>query len=299
MKIDCEIIRDLLPLYVEGIASEKSKEAVEEHLEECGECRKAYEKMREPGPQVHYGTEPAKSFKKYVKKNKRKLIAKTAILTAVVVLAAVVVRLIAVGGLIAFLAIDSAKAQVYEDTDVTHYARYMGESAEEEYANKWGMQEEIFPEAITEEMHVADYKMVYYNPWDAQYLSYLVVDYGEEAYHAETERLKSYKSTEYLGYYGAEGFPEGYTLLAMEADPYYGFVYALGTEDARIVYVELIFCNYFMDLDYDGMIPGEYLPVGFDAGRDNPYRKQILDGGALDCFFKAAQTFPLADTVGV
>ena len=31
---------------------------------------------------------------------------------------------------------------------------------------------------ITDDMNVADFKMVYYNPWDAQYLGYLVVDYS-------------------------------------------------------------------------------------------------------------------------
>ena len=276
MKIDCEIIRDLMPLYVEGIASGKSRELVEEHLKECGKCRKIYQEMREPGVQVRYETEPAKSFKKYVKKNKRKLIARTAFLTAAVVLTAVVVRLMAVGGLVAFLAIDSQKAEIYEDTDVSHYLQYMGESAEEEYADKWNMKEEIFPEKITDEMQVTDYKMVYYNPWDAQYLSYLVVEYEEEAYNAEIERLENYASTEYLGNYGAEGFAKDYRLLAMEADPYYGFVYALETGDRQIVYVELIFCNYFMDLNYEEMIPKAYLPKGFDATRENPYRKQML-----------------------
>lgn len=276
MKIDCDIIRDLLPLYAEGMVSEKSKKAVERHLEECGECRKIYEKMREPEPQVRYDREPAESFRKYVKKNKRKLMLQTAVVTAALVLLVVAIRLAAVGGLIAFLAIDSGRAEVYEDTDVNNYLCYMGETAQEEYADKWNMKEEIFPEAITEEMRAVDYKMVYYDPWDAQYLSYLVVEYGEEAYDTEVERLQNYASTEYFGYYGAEGFSEGYTLLAMEADPYHGFVYALGTGDARIVYVELIFCNYFMDLDYTEMIPGEYLPVGFDAAKDNPYREQML-----------------------
>ena len=38
MRIDCDIIKDLLPLYVEGLVSEKSKAALEEHLEECGGC---------------------------------------------------------------------------------------------------------------------------------------------------------------------------------------------------------------------------------------------------------------------
>ena len=38
MKTDCEIIRDLLPLYVDDICSEKSRELVDEHLHECAEC---------------------------------------------------------------------------------------------------------------------------------------------------------------------------------------------------------------------------------------------------------------------
>ena len=63
----------------------------------------------------------------------------------------------------------------------------------------------------------------------------------------------------------------------MEADPYHGFVYALKTGERQIVYVELIFCNYFYDLDYQEMIPEEYLPVGFDATKDNPSRREMLE----------------------
>ena len=276
MKIDCDIIKDLLPLYVEGLVSEKSKAAVEEHLQECEQCGKIYQEMRAPKPQIHYDREPAESFQKYVKKKKRKIGVKIALITAAAVLAVVMIRLAVMGSLIAFLALESEKAEIEEDTDVSHYSQYMGADAKEEYVNKWGMDESIFPEEITDEMHVADYKMVYYNPWDKQYLSYMVVEYDEEAYNAEIERLREYESTEYLGYYGAAGFADGYELLAMEADSYQGFVYALGMGERRIVYVELIFCNYFMDLDYQEMIPSEYLPVGFDAALDNSYRERML-----------------------
>lgn len=276
MRIDCDIIKDLLPLYVEGLVSEKSKAAVEEHLEECEGCNKIYREMKTPEPQVRYDREPAESFRKYVKREKRKLGIKTALVTAVIILAVGAVRVFLIGGAFGLLLWDSASAEIFEDTDINHYSRYMGEEAEEEYAEKWDMDESIFPERITEKMHVTDYKMVYYDPWDAQYLSYLVAEYDEAGYHEETERLKKYASTEYIGYYGAEGFPEGCTLLAMEADPYHGFVYALETGERQIVYVELIFCNYFYDLDYQEMIPEEYLPVGFDATRENPYRKKML-----------------------
>jgi predicted anti-sigma-YlaC factor YlaD len=38
MKISCEIIRDLLPLYHDGVCSIESKALVEEHLTECESC---------------------------------------------------------------------------------------------------------------------------------------------------------------------------------------------------------------------------------------------------------------------
>ena len=36
----CEIIRDLIPLYLDKVCSEDSRKLVEEHLAECSECRK-------------------------------------------------------------------------------------------------------------------------------------------------------------------------------------------------------------------------------------------------------------------
>ncbi len=51
-----------------------------------------------------------------------------------------------------------------------------------------------------------DYKMVYYNPWDAQYLSYLVVEYDDKSYEEEIQRLEQYDSKEYKGYFWSERF---------------------------------------------------------------------------------------------
>lgn len=276
MKMDCDIIKDLLPLYVEDMVSEKSKEAVDTHLSECEDCRKIYEEMIVPGPEVQFDTEPAKSFKKYIKKKKWSFGWKVALVSALIVLAAVIIRLIMVGGLISFLMLDSFLAPIEVDTDIAHYSQYMGENALEEYRNKWGMDESIFPSEITENMNVLDYKMVYYNPWDAQYLSYLVVEYDDEAYDLEIDRLNGCPFEEYTGIYGAKGFDEKYELLAMDSDSYQGFVYALTDGENRIIYVEIIFCNYYMDLDYEEYISAEYLPIGFDATDNNPYRKEML-----------------------
>ena len=40
MKLDCELIEDLLPLYEEELCSPASRRAVEEHLRDCEACRR-------------------------------------------------------------------------------------------------------------------------------------------------------------------------------------------------------------------------------------------------------------------
>lgn len=45
-KRECDIIKDLLPSYVDEICSEASKEWIEEHLKECEECRKTVNMLK-------------------------------------------------------------------------------------------------------------------------------------------------------------------------------------------------------------------------------------------------------------
>ncbi len=45
MKYNCDLIRDLLPLYLDKTASDSSAKAVEEHMYECDECRYLYQGM--------------------------------------------------------------------------------------------------------------------------------------------------------------------------------------------------------------------------------------------------------------
>ena len=40
----------------------------------------------------------------------------------------------------------------------------------------------------------------------------------------------------------------------------------------KVIYVEVIFCNYFMDINYNKYINEEYLPPGFDATLNNEYQ---------------------------
>ena len=45
MKLPCEMVKDLLPLYYDGVCSEISKALVTEHLKTCQECQRARNAM--------------------------------------------------------------------------------------------------------------------------------------------------------------------------------------------------------------------------------------------------------------
>lgn len=47
MKLPCDIVQDLLPLYEDGLCSQTTREAVEEHLRECETCGKEHEAVQE------------------------------------------------------------------------------------------------------------------------------------------------------------------------------------------------------------------------------------------------------------
>lgn len=46
--LSCEVVRDLLPSYLDGVASGETKAAVERHMEECPDCRETLRRMKEP-----------------------------------------------------------------------------------------------------------------------------------------------------------------------------------------------------------------------------------------------------------
>ena len=48
VKMNCNIIKDLLPLYVDGCCCEESAKAIEEHIKNCEECRKYLESIKKP-----------------------------------------------------------------------------------------------------------------------------------------------------------------------------------------------------------------------------------------------------------
>lgn len=72
----CEMIRDLLPLYIDGLTSKESNQEIEKHLKNCEECQKYYQEMTGDIDNFSVITneeiEDVNLIKKIKKKNRRK-----------------------------------------------------------------------------------------------------------------------------------------------------------------------------------------------------------------------------------
>ena len=53
MKNECNVARDLMPLVIDGVASEESRKYVDEHVENCHACELIYGEMHAALPQVN------------------------------------------------------------------------------------------------------------------------------------------------------------------------------------------------------------------------------------------------------
>lgn len=91
MKVSCEIIKDILPLYHDGVCSSESAAMVDEHLSCCNECREELAAMDRELPidsKIQNLSEAAavKSLSKRWKKGMHKSLLKGALITLLVLL---------------------------------------------------------------------------------------------------------------------------------------------------------------------------------------------------------------------
>lgn len=82
MNIDCNIIRDLLPSYVDKLTSDESNAAIEEHIRRCPMCKEILEDMKKSANNAETQVEEID----YLKKHKRKA-RKNTIVTAIILIA--------------------------------------------------------------------------------------------------------------------------------------------------------------------------------------------------------------------
>ena len=72
-KKSCELIKDLLPLYVDDVCSEESRKMVTEHLASCGNCRDELNKMK---TELNITEKADKDIKAFRKIKRRLLVGK-------------------------------------------------------------------------------------------------------------------------------------------------------------------------------------------------------------------------------
>lgn len=86
MKLSCSVIKDLLPLYVEDLASPDTCILVEEHLTDCESCQREVESLRMPDKlPVDIHIAPLKKIKSTLRKKKCLTIIFSALITLFIV----------------------------------------------------------------------------------------------------------------------------------------------------------------------------------------------------------------------
>ncbi len=61
--MNCNIVKDLIPLYIDGCCSEESSKIVEEHIRDCNDCKKLLKDMKSPSDIVTVSESPKKFSK--------------------------------------------------------------------------------------------------------------------------------------------------------------------------------------------------------------------------------------------
>ena len=61
--MNCNIVKDLIPLYIDGCCSEESEKVVEEHMRDCDDCKRLLEDMKSSSDIITVSESP-KTFSK-------------------------------------------------------------------------------------------------------------------------------------------------------------------------------------------------------------------------------------------
>lgn len=204
----------------------------------------------------------------------------TAIKITVLCLMALISFYVVIGVLIfSLLFTDFLSSKIKVTNDIADYNTYIHNPKGQDCEYGLGAISifDVMPDQI--DVPAEEFQIMYYNPWDAQYVVYMTLDLGDR-YDEELARLNSIGIDSYEGIYSVTGEPQGFDLIAMDSDEYHGFCYAMVPEDrdnnTSITYCAIVFCNYFLDIDVHDYMPDSYLLPGFDASADNPYRAEMM-----------------------
>ncbi|MBC8061366.1 MAG: zf-HC2 domain-containing protein [Clostridiaceae bacterium] len=273
-RITCDVAKDIMPLCVDGVCSENSKQLVEGHIKECATCKKLWDSYCNSSIPDEIKEDNGKTFKDLAfqvkKKNRRK--------TMFIVLGAISISIIMIicFGLI-ILGLFSLGNQSYTTIDISNYGIYEGHIDGEKEDLRGGLY--VFPKKISG--NAKDIEFLYSCRgvgFSINYQQFLKCTYSDEEYRAEIDRLKNIKceinvrngtvvnSIEYSNKkFNYPAYVTAYGSCKV-------YEYALCNEDTKtIVYV------YLQTISNDKVaFRKEYLPMEYQNG------KELLENDNLD-----------------
>lgn len=232
MKYDCEIIRDLLPIYKDGVTNKKSSEIIEEHLKECEACEKYYNSLNEPEialpDAVVKENQSIVTYGKRIRKRRRSVFA--------IVASAISVLLLGIFLMAAYLVVTGGPA--IKTSDINNYGYFYNFKG---YSNLY-----IFPTTIPQAARIDSYyyyqRDTFLDPTCQIYLEYSL---SKEAYDTEVLRLskivETYENENFKGkenkiVYDTENFKYPAYVTIFNSNHCYEYA-LLNEEEHKIIYV--------------------------------------------------------------
>lgn len=252
MKYDCEVIRDLLPTYKDGVSNKKINEVIEEHLKECEECNKYYDIINKSEITLQEPTVIENpSIVDYGKRIKKRR--KVVFITVVSIIAVLLLGMISMA---IFIVTGGPPIKTSDIKDYGVFEDFKG------YSNLY-----IFPIRMPESARIDSY--FYYQQdtlFDPTCQIYLEYSLSEAAYEAEVSRLskiseryehEQYKNIAHNIVYDTEHFKYPAYVTIFDNDHCYEYA-LLNKEEHKIICVFTQFIEP-SSVKFDR----KYLPTGF------------------------------------
>lgn len=151
---DCNLVKDLLPNYIDKVTSSETNNFIEEHLKNCDECRKSFENMSEE-MKIDYKSKNDKKINIFRKVNNKIILLKAIIFVIIFIFILVFIRKVIIINNIEGMA---SKA------DFNNYSKVMVETTEK-YISKteYYQNNDNFIEIITKINKEGISKIISYN----------------------------------------------------------------------------------------------------------------------------------------
>ena len=250
---ECMVLRDLFPLYREGLLQDETVAIMEEHFLECKECKASYEKYRQEmvDDEIEEKQEEEEKDRKFLKlfrKYRKHLIIMTGVLTVslltMITLAALFLTLVFTGG------------WAKRSKNIADYPQILAEESN----MRTGFF--VFPEKITEEMTDITFDYYYKDTlFDPTISVFLQATYEEEQYQEEIDRLSNLQKEQMGGMKKLlRDEQHKYPYPAFIAVENHGnsYEYALLSGENQITYIYTLFFTK-EDIRFDE----KYLPIDF------------------------------------